>query len=200
MPVTFAHAISSTRPTTAITAADPVDSAPLACGTRKRTSLVANADIRRLRFVCGYAAASCVPMSATLAWACAAVTPGFSRPLTKNDRLPRRSMRVRPVGDGMLSLMPAGSTSSTCAIGSQSSGTISGMTPVKRAGATPTIVYGCPRSCSGAADDARIAAEVAPPHAMRDAPPPARHQAHRRPAAASARAAAERRACRSDSR
>ena len=53
-----------------------------------------------------------------------------------------------PIGDGTESMMPAGSTSSTCAIGSHSSGVSSGTTPVNAAGATPTIVYGSPRSVS----------------------------------------------------
>ena len=79
-------------------------------------------------------------MSATLAWACAAVTPCLSRPLTNIQRMPRRSSRVRPTGDGTVSVMPAGSTSSTCAIGSHSSGVSSGTTPVNDAGATPTMV------------------------------------------------------------
>ena len=64
MPATLAQAISSTRPTTAITPADPMDSGPPACGTSIRTSLVANADMRRLRLVSGWAAASCAPMHA----------------------------------------------------------------------------------------------------------------------------------------
>ena len=45
-----------------------------------------------------------------------------------------------PAGDGTLSVMPTGSTSSTWAIGSHSSGVSSGTTPVNDAGATPTIV------------------------------------------------------------
>ena len=54
--------------------------------------------------------------------------------------MPRRSSRVLPIGDGTESLMPAGSTSSTCWIGNHSSGVSSGTTPVNDSGATPTIV------------------------------------------------------------
>ena len=45
MPATFAHAISSTRPTIAISPAAPIDSMPPACGTSSRTSSVGTADI-----------------------------------------------------------------------------------------------------------------------------------------------------------
>ena len=98
IPATLAHAISRTRPTTAMTAAEPAESGPVACGTSSRTSLVANADIVRARFVSGYAAASCVPSVAMLACAWWTVAPGLRRPFTNSQRLPRRSIRVRPVG------------------------------------------------------------------------------------------------------
>ena len=53
IPATLAQAINSTRPTTAMTAIDPIDNGPLACGTSSRTSDVGNTLIRRVRFVSG---------------------------------------------------------------------------------------------------------------------------------------------------
>jgi hypothetical protein len=41
------------------------------------------------------------------------VTPSFKRPLTNIQRVPRRSSRVLPVGDGTVLIIPPGSTSST---------------------------------------------------------------------------------------
>jgi hypothetical protein len=57
-----------------------------------------------------------------------------------NQRCPRRSSRVVPEGDGTTSWMPAGSTSSTHAMGVQSSGCSIGTIPVNDSGATPTMV------------------------------------------------------------
>ncbi len=139
MPATLAQAISRTSPTTDINPAAPIDMMPLACGTSSRTSEVGTADMRRSLFVWGWASASCRPMSATFACACAAVTPGLSRPFANIQRMPRRSRRVRP-GPGTTSVMPTGSTSSTCAIGSHSSGARSGTTPRKSGCVTPTMV------------------------------------------------------------
>ena len=139
MPATFAQAMRSTRPTTDISPAAPIDMMPLACGTSSRTSVVGTADIRRSLFVCGFASASWRPMSETFACACSAVTPGFSRPFTNIQRMPRRSSCVRP-GPGTTSVMPNGSTSSMCAIGSHSSGATSGTTPRKSGRVTPTMV------------------------------------------------------------
>ena len=55
---------------------------------------------------------------------------------------------MRPVGDGTLSLMPAGSTSPTCVTGSHNSGTISGITPVNERGRDADDGVRRPRSCS----------------------------------------------------
>ena len=70
-------------------------------------------------------------------------------------------------GPGTASMMPAGSTSSTCATGSQSSGVKSGVTPVNDAGAMPTIGVGLAAKLQGAADDVFRLRELAHPHAMR---------------------------------
>ena len=118
MPATLAHAISSTSPTTVISPAAPIDRMPPACGTSRRTSLVGTADISAIlvglqvrRFE--------LPADQRDVGVCAcAVTPGLRRPLTNIQRMPRRSRRVLPTGDGTESVMPAGSTSSTCGIGS----------------------------------------------------------------------------------
>jgi hypothetical protein len=104
-----------------------------------RTSLVANADIRDSLVGLGCAVGELLPITATLACACAAVTPGFSRPLTNNQRMPRRSCSVRP-GPGITLVIPTGSTSSACPIASHNSGVNSGMTPVNSGRATPTMV------------------------------------------------------------
>ena len=57
-----------------------------------------------------------------------------------SQRWPRRSSRVLPVGEGTVSWMPAGSTSSTQASGSHISGCSIGSMPVNRGGITPTMV------------------------------------------------------------
>ena len=78
------------------------------------------------------------------------------------QRSARRSSRVVPVGDGSVSCMPTGSTSSDDATGIHSSGERIGTIPLKRAGATPTIVYGVPRirtlrpATSGAEPSSRV--------------------------------------------
>ena len=113
MPATFAHAINSTSPTIVMRPAAPIDRMPPACGTSSRTSLVGTAAILRSLLVCTLAASICRPINATFALACAAVTPGLRRPFTNIHRMPRRSRRVVPIGDGTESLIPAGSTSST---------------------------------------------------------------------------------------
>ena len=93
MPATFAQAISSTRPTIAISPAAPIDSTPPACGTSSRTSSVGTADILRSLLVCGLAAASCAPISATLACACAARDAGLEPAL---DEHPAHAAALEP--------------------------------------------------------------------------------------------------------
>ena len=70
---------------------------------------------------------------------------GVSRALANSHRCPRRSIRDDPVGDGTVSLMPAGSTSSTKRTGTQISGASIGTMPLNESSSTPTIVNSCPR-------------------------------------------------------
>ena len=108
------------------------------------------------------------PCSAMLACAACAETPGFRRPLTNNQRMPRRSSRVRP-GAGTRSVMPAGSTSSACAIGTQSSGCQQRHHAAERpAGATPMIGVRQAAQRQGLTERAAGSAELGLPHAMRD--------------------------------
>ena len=144
MLATLAHAISSTRPTTVIR--------PAAMGTRigsavgcRCTSLVAFSDRRRALFVIGLAASSRDMISVRFARASSIDFPGFSRARMNSQRSARRSRRVVPVGDGMVSCTPTGSTSSDADAGIHSSGERTGTMPRKPAGATPTIVYTVPR-------------------------------------------------------
>ena len=98
--------------------------------------------------------------------ACPAATPSFSRPFTNIQRVPRRSSPVRPTGDGTLSVMPAGSTSSRCATGSHSSGVSSGTTPVNRRRRDADDGVGQAAQRQRAADDRPVGAVLAPPHAI----------------------------------
>jgi hypothetical protein len=75
-----------------------------------------------------------------LARACSMVAPGLSRPRMNSQRSARRSRRVVPVGDGIVSCIPTGSTSSDAATGTKSSGASTGTMPLNQRGVTPTIV------------------------------------------------------------
>ena len=66
--------------------------------------------------------------------------PASSRARMNSHRSARRSSRVVPVGDGTVSCIPTGSTSSDADTGIHISGDSTGTMPLKPAGATPTIV------------------------------------------------------------
>ena len=68
------------------------------------------------------------------------VRPGLSRARMNIHRSARRSRRVVPVGDGTMSCMPTGSTSSDADTGIHSSGESTGTMPLKPAAVTPTMV------------------------------------------------------------
>ncbi len=75
-------------------------------------------------------AVSCAAATCMLARACSTVTPGFNRAFANSHRDPRRSCLVVPVGDGTLSMIPAGSTSSSRAVVTHNSGASIGVMPV----------------------------------------------------------------------
>ena len=139
MLATFAHAMSSTRPTITISTPAIGTTSRSAAGCRC-TSLVAFTATRRSLLVAGFAASICAISSARFAPACSTVRPGFNRPRMNSHRSPRRSSRVVPPGDGTTSCMPTGSTVREAAAGTQTSGARIGVMPVKPRGATPTIV------------------------------------------------------------
>ena len=161
MLATLAHAISSTRPTTVISAA-AIDTTIGSLAGWKCTSLVARSERWRPLLVIGFSASMRAITTARLARACSIVARGFRRPRMKSQRSARRSSRVVPVGDGIASCIPTGSTSSDADTGIHSSGESTGTMPLKVRGATPTIVYALPRirttrpTTSGADSSSRV--------------------------------------------
>ena len=91
---------------------------------------VATAVILRSSFVWTCSAASPDAKTPSCAFACSALTPGWSRAFRNSQRIPRLSRRLVPVGEGTESWIPAGSTSSTLAIGTQHSAASIGSIPV----------------------------------------------------------------------
>ena len=79
-----------------------------------------------------------------------------------SQRSARRSSRVVPVGDGIASCIPTGSTSSDAETVIHISGARIGTMPLNDAVATPTMVYGVPRmrsvrpTTSGAEPSSRV--------------------------------------------
>ncbi len=169
MPATLAQAMSSTRPTTPISPAAPSDSTPPACGTRSRTSSEGTAAMLRPLLVSGLASAS---------WRRDHLDVGVG--LGRRDAVAQPALHEHPPRAAALeagasdrrghaeSLMPTGSTSSRCATGSHSSGVSSGTTPVNagRRHADDRVRQAAQRQA--AADDARVGAELAPPHPIRE--------------------------------
>ena len=161
MLATLAHAISSTSATTVISAAAIGTTTGSSAGW-KCTPLVGLSATRRSRLVAGLSAARREVSSVRFARACSIVLPGFSRPRMNSQRSPRRSSRVVPVGDGIASCIPTGSTSSDADAGIHISGARIGTIPLNAVVDTPTMVYDAPRirrlrpTASGAEPSSRV--------------------------------------------
>ena len=90
--------------------------------------------------VIGYSARSRAKMVSICARACSMVRPSASRPFTKSQRVPLRSMRVAPGSSSAVACMPEKTRRSTIITGTQNSVGMPGSVPVNPRGATPTIV------------------------------------------------------------
>ena len=158
VPATFAHAITSTRPTASIVPVTIQASMRSASGW-SRVSAVGRRVTRRSCWS-GDARREDAPRRHRRWRAPVRRRSGASsRALTKSHRWPRRSMRDEPVGDGTISLIPAGSISSAKRTGTQISGASMGTMPVNVSSSTPTTVNSCPRMRS-----VRPMAEASPPN------------------------------------
>ena len=144
MLATFAQAISSTRPTTVISPIAICTIIESASGCRCTSRVGLSVTCRPL-LVAGNSDERRAISRSRFARASAIVLPRFRRPRTNIQRSARRSSRLLPVGDGIVSCMPTGSVSSDALTGTHSSGASTGTMPVKIAGATPTIVNPLPR-------------------------------------------------------
>ena len=167
MLATLAHAISSTRPTTRHQPGGDRHDDRIRDGMKvhvarrlqRQTAPLVRDRVRRLEARHQQRQVRRAPGRSSF--------PGFSRARTNSQRSARRSRRVVPVGDGTVSCMPTGSTSSDADTGIHISGDSTGTMPLKPDGATPTIVYGLPRMRMRAADDVGRRPELARPVAMR---------------------------------
>ena len=115
----------------------------------------------------GLSAASRDISTVRLARACSIVLPGLSRPRMNSQRSARRSRRVVPVGDGIASCIPTGSTSSDADTGIHISGERIGTIPLNAGRRHADDRVRRAADPQGAADGVGRRPELARPVAMR---------------------------------
>ena len=103
---------------------------------------------------CGYVFPSHAPITFRSAVACSGVTPGFSRPTTMEEWLPRSSRLLYP------------SICGCSAMGTKKPGAKNNSVPRNCGGATPKTVYGCLLICSTPPHHAAVVMELRVPEGV----------------------------------